>query len=47
MMDSNTNLLQMFINYLIKKLLVEYEIMLNNKLAEELHKSIITKFEKR
>ena len=40
MMDINMDLLKRFINFLIKKLLVE-------QLAAELHKPFIRKFEKR
>ena len=49
MMDINVNLLfQWFINFSMKKTsggAVESEIMLNQLLAEELHKPIIRKFE--
>ena len=49
MMVVNVELLQWFINALIKKTsggTTKNEIMYNKELAEELHKSIIRKFEK-
>ena len=49
-MDIKGVLLQCFINILIKKLLVEQlkiTAKINKELSEELHKPIITKFEKR
>ena len=50
MMDINVELLQWLINVLIKKTsgeTVKNEIISNKELAEELHKPIIRKFEKR
>ena len=49
MMDINVDLLQWSINFLIQEILVEQsKIKLSNKdLAEELHKLITRKFEKR
>ena len=50
MMDINMDLLQWFINFLIKKSSggeIKNEIMSNKELAEELHKPFIRKFEKR
>ena len=50
MMDINVELLQWLINVLIKKTsgeTVKNEIVSNKELAEELHKPIIRKFEKR
>ena len=49
-MDINVDLLQWFINFLIKKTsaeTVKNVIISNKKLAEDLHKSIIRKLEKR
>ena len=47
-MDINVDLIQYFINFLIKKLLVEQlkVILSKEKLAEEFHKQIIRKFKK-
>ena len=49
MMDINADLLQWFINLLIKNVWwkVKNEISSNKELAEELHKPIIRKFNKR
>ena len=50
MMDINADLLQWFINFLIKKLLVEQlkmQLMSNKELEKELHKLVIRKFQKR
>ena len=50
MMDINLDLLQWFIKFSIKKILVEQlkmKLFLKKELAEELHKPIIGKFEKR
>ena len=50
MLDIKVVLLQCFTTYLIKKNsggVVKSEIMLNQQLAEELHKPNIRKFEKR
>ena len=50
MMDINMDLLQWFINFLIKKSSggeIKNEIMSNKELAEELHKPFIRKFEKK
>ena len=48
--DINVDFFQWFINFLIKKTssgTVKNEIISNKELAEELHKRIIRKFEKR
>ena len=50
MMDINVNLVQWFINFLIKKTCgraVKSEIMPNQELADVIHKPTIRKFEKR
>ena len=50
MMDITVDLLQWFINFLIKKAssgTVKNEIIPNRELAEELYKPIIRKFNKR
>ena len=49
MMGINVDLLQWSINFLMKKLLValENEIISNKELAEELHKPVIRKFNKK
>ena len=50
MININADLLQWFINFLIKVTSVgaiKNEIMANKELTEELHKPIIRKFEKR
>ena len=49
MMDINVDLLQWFIHFLIKNLVEQFkqEYISNKDLAEELHKPIIRKFEKR
>ena len=55
MMDMKADLLKQFINFLIKKMsgaitpggAVKSEIILKQELAEELHKPIISKLEKR
>ena len=49
-MDINVDLLQWFINFLIKNAsgeTVKHEITSNKELAEKLHKPIIRKFQKR
>ena len=49
-MDINAELLQWYINFLIKKTSssgIENKNMSNKKLADELHKPIIAKFKKR
>ena len=47
-MDINVDLVQQFINFLITKLKgIKNESILDKELAEELHKSIIRKFNER